>query len=333
MFYFAKMCLDPFITYWALPILVMYLILKRSPIAMNAFKETYRQPYFIVLVFISVFLIGIVANLPLFTFQDDELRMVRDMGLTTATLCALIIALFSASTTVTDEIDKKTAMTVLSKPVTRGRFIVGKYFGIVATAGFAVLLVGILFILIMNHFTVKPMTGEYLSSPDPLKRQAVVNRLLLTRIANFRLMSQGLFLAFLHVSVLTAISVAIATRARTVVNVVLCSLVYIVGHMGNWLLSVASDKGFGFLRRAWPYVYTVVPNLENYNVTLTLGAGKRFETTLIDSFVHTYYLPAGLAKLIPQVPDFLLANLVYSVAYVIAVLILAVVLMHRREIG
>jgi len=315
--YFLQTSLSFVLTFWVVPALVAFLILKLNPIAMNAFKETVRQPYFLVVVIVGVFLIGIVSSLPLFAIGDqlDEVRMVRDMGLTTSTLCGLIVALFSASTSVTEEIEKKTAMTVLSKPITKGRFIVGKYLGITATAALAVGVVGLITVFLINSNTIKPLQGEYLSSRDPIKRAAVVNRLLLARTENFQLMTHGLFLAFLQVSVLSAISVAIATRAGTVFNVVVCSLVYVIGHIGNWLHSLimkGSEVGAGKIsilgdtpaETIWKVFYAVIPNLENFNATLTLGGGMVFESRLIDSIKFYYIMPGIVEAMIPPIPDF-----------------------------
>jgi len=359
MIYLIMQSLPHLFVYWGIPVIALFIVLRMSPIAANAFKETVRQPYFLVLVFISLFLVAIVANLPLFTSQEDVVRMVRDMGITTATLCGLIVALFSASTSITEEIDKKTAMTVLSKPVTRGRFIVGKYFGIVATSGLEILIVGLGFILLMNHFTVRPMQGEYLSATDPLKRQAVINRLILARSFNVKLMSYGLFLSFLQVAVVTGICVALATRLGTVLNVVLTATIYVVGHIGNWLYVVIQESKAGVMGQAgtlvgavarrtkvaevqaittwkdiaWKVFYAVFPNLENFNAALSLGAGKVFESRLIDAFKYKYYLPRTVEMLIPSVPDFILANIVYAVVYIGALLIIAVLLLRKREIG
>lgn len=349
MFYFLQTSLSFILTFWVVPALLIFLMLRLNPIAMNAFTETVRQPYFLVVVIIGVFLIAIVSNLPLFAIGDqlDELRMVRDMGMTTATLCGLIVALFSASTSVTEEIEKKTAMTVLSKPVTRGRFVVGKYLGILATAALAVGVVGLLTILLINHFTIKPLQGEYLGALDPIKRAAVVNRLLLARVENFQLMTHGIFLAFLQVSVLGAISVAIATRAGTVFNVVLCSLIYVIGHVGNWMHSLimkgsvtaegATDQlsilGRNTAETIWKLFYVVIPNLENFNATLTLGGGMVFESRLIDSIKFNYIMPRFVEIMIPPVPDFILANILYALVYIVLVLIVAVILIKGREVG
>src|SRR5258708_26175195 len=56
--------------------------------------------------------------------------MYKDTGLTTISFVALLLALLTASSTVAEEIEGKTAITLLSKPINRRQFIIGKYMGI-----------------------------------------------------------------------------------------------------------------------------------------------------------------------------------------------------------
>ena len=67
--------------------------------------------------------------LPYFTFGED-IKMYKDTGLTAITFFALLLALLTSSSAVAEEIEGKTAVTLLSKPVNRRQFIVGKFLGI-----------------------------------------------------------------------------------------------------------------------------------------------------------------------------------------------------------
>ena len=100
--------------------------MKTLAITVNTFKETSRQPVFFVLLVIGSVLIVVTAKIPLFLERREEMRMVADMGLATMALAGLLIGLLSSSSAVADEIEKKTALTVLSKPVRRAQFIFGK---------------------------------------------------------------------------------------------------------------------------------------------------------------------------------------------------------------
>ena len=74
-------------------------------------------------------LLIVTIFVPYFTFGED-MKMYKDTGLTTISFFCMLLALLTASSTVADEIEGKTAITLLSKPINRRQFIVGKFLGI-----------------------------------------------------------------------------------------------------------------------------------------------------------------------------------------------------------
>jgi len=67
----------------------------------------------------------------MYTMSDDN-KLLREIGLSTLFLTSLFIAIFSASGAVAKEMETKTIMTVLSKPVQRPIFIIAKFLGVAA---------------------------------------------------------------------------------------------------------------------------------------------------------------------------------------------------------
>lgn len=114
-------------------------------IARNTFCETTRQPVFAVILAFASFLIASSPSFAMYTFMDST-KLVQDMGLATIMLAGLFLAVFGAATAISREIDNKTALTVLSKPVCRESFLLGKFLGII---GMTSLAVGILTIILM----------------------------------------------------------------------------------------------------------------------------------------------------------------------------------------
>lgn len=116
----------------------------------NTFFESIRQP--IMLVVLVVATIAIILSNPLaaFTMEDDN-RMLVDMGLATVFLCGTLLASFIATSVLTREIDNKTALTIVSKPVARPLFVLGKYIGVAAAIALAVLYMSLAFLLVEMH--------------------------------------------------------------------------------------------------------------------------------------------------------------------------------------
>src|SRR5208282_3230755 len=103
--------------------------MKSFTIALATAKETIRQPaFFVMAVFAGALLVGTIF-VPYFTFGED-IKMYKDTGLTTISFACMLLSLLTASSTVAEEIEGKTAITLLSKPINRRQFIIGKFLGI-----------------------------------------------------------------------------------------------------------------------------------------------------------------------------------------------------------
>ncbi|HLW84442.1 MAG TPA: ABC transporter permease [Candidatus Sulfotelmatobacter sp.] len=101
-------------------------------IASNTFREAVRDRVLYNLIAFAVLLSGsaiLVGQISI----DIERLVVINLGLTAVSLFGVVIAIFIGIGLVSKEIEKRTLYTVLSRPVRRWEFIVGKYFGLAGT--------------------------------------------------------------------------------------------------------------------------------------------------------------------------------------------------------
>src|SRR5438132_4716204 len=98
-------------------------------IATNAFMELVRQPVYLLLMTCSSVFSVFLAAVPYFGFGEDP-KLVKDSTLAVMLLSGLFGAVLSASASVAHEIRSGTALAVLSKPVGRAQFILGKFLGL-----------------------------------------------------------------------------------------------------------------------------------------------------------------------------------------------------------
>ncbi|MDP6892230.1 MAG: hypothetical protein QF731_03550 [Verrucomicrobiota bacterium] len=98
-------------------------------IAINAFMEVVQQPVFLLLMTCSAFFCVFLSIVPYFGFGDD-VQIVKTSLLAVSLVTGLLGAVLCASSSVAREIRSGTALAVLSKPVGRARFILGKYLGL-----------------------------------------------------------------------------------------------------------------------------------------------------------------------------------------------------------
>ncbi|HEY2498972.1 MAG TPA: ABC transporter permease subunit [Candidatus Angelobacter sp.] len=105
---------------------------RLSAITLNTFREAVRDR---VLYNLILFVLLLVASAPLFgqISIDLERLILVNVGLSSISLFGVIIAIFVGIGLVSKEIEKKTLYTILSRPVRRWEFIVGKYCGLLLT--------------------------------------------------------------------------------------------------------------------------------------------------------------------------------------------------------
>lgn len=116
----------------------------------NTFFESIRQP--IMLVVLMAATVGLLFSnlLAGFTMEDDQ-KMMIDLGLSTVFICGALLAAFIATNVLNREIENLTALTVISKPVSRPIFVVGKYVGVASALLMATVYMGLVFLLVEMH--------------------------------------------------------------------------------------------------------------------------------------------------------------------------------------
>lgn len=126
-------------------------------IARNTLVESIRQPVFFILVlacgimqaannFFSAYSMGFSDSAEV----SGDNKMLLDIGLSTVLVCATLLAAFLATSVVSREIEDKTALTVISKPVGRPLFVIGKYLGIAGA-----ILIGTVLMLLFFLFAIE----------------------------------------------------------------------------------------------------------------------------------------------------------------------------------
>ena len=101
-------------------------------IASNTFREAVRDRVLYNLIVFALLMSGasiLVGQISI----DIERLVVINLGLTAVSLFGMVIAIFIGIGLVSKEIEKRTLYTVLSRPVRRWEFIVGKFFGLAGT--------------------------------------------------------------------------------------------------------------------------------------------------------------------------------------------------------
>lgn len=269
---------------------------RASAVAHATLKNELAQPLFLVLMMLGTCLILLFEFLSFNTFGED-IKLLKDCGITTIMLLAAFQGVWSASSSVSEEIEGKTALTVLSKPIQRRSFVIGKFLGIF----------WVLFLIFAVLGTVELGAVCYKPLYDAREASESIPD---WRTCHIEMISTipGLAMAFMQSIVLTAISVALATRLPQLANLAVCFAIYVVGNLTTSLVS-STQEGFEIVKFVAQLVATVIPILEHFSLQAAIDAGNPITMSLLSG------------------------NLVYCLLYVMLSMFLALLLFEDRDLA
>lgn len=133
--------------------------LKLYAIARNTFVETVRQPIYGVLLWVAAGLIVLSPSLAAFSLESGgDSKVMKDVCLATLLLYGLLASVFSATSVITREIVDQTVLTVVSKPVSRPIFLIGKYLGVCGAMVVGYTMLTIVFFMAARHGVMETAT-------------------------------------------------------------------------------------------------------------------------------------------------------------------------------
>jgi ABC-type transport system involved in multi-copper enzyme maturation permease subunit len=245
----------------ALGTMLRWVAPKVAAIAWTTSKEALSQPLFHVLLAIGVFSLILFPYVPYNTLGED-IKVVKDEGLTLVMVLSVLMAVWTASVSIADEIEGRTALTLLSKPVGRREFILGKFLGILVPVAIMFLVLGALFLASVSYKVVYDARESAL--PDPTLADCQREMLQI---------APGLLLGFMEAVVLTAISVAISTRLPMMANLIICASIYVLGHMVPVLANSAVGR-IEFVRFVANLLAAILPVLDHFNISAGISTGQ-----------------------------------------------------------
>ena len=150
-------------------------------IARNTFTESIRQPIFVVLVLLGALALVLNTMLAAYTMDNDN-KLLVDMGLSTVFFVGLLLAAFTATGVLASEIEQRTVLTVVSKPVARPTFVMGKYLGVAGAIAIAFYTLSIIFLFTRRHGVMQTASDQF---DGPVLTFGIVAALIALIVATF----------------------------------------------------------------------------------------------------------------------------------------------------
>ena len=273
---------------YAILLLLRLALPKLSAICWGTAKEALSQPLFYVLLAVGAFTILILPIIPYYTFGED-VKMVKEAGLTIIMILSIVLAVWTASVSVSEEIEGRTALTVLSKPIRRWHFILGKFAGIVVPVAIMFIVLGSLFLGTVSFKVVYDARES--SQPEPTAQICAME---MWKIV------PGLALAFMEAVVMASIGVAISTRLPMLPNLVLCGAIYALGHLVPTLVNSAVGQ-LEYVPFVANLLATILPMLEHFTVYGAISTGGMISWEYVGWAALYCFLYSTLAMLLTLV--------------------------------
>jgi ABC-type transport system involved in multi-copper enzyme maturation permease subunit len=207
------------------------------PIALNTFKEAIRDKVLYVILLFSVVLISSSFLLSSLSLGQNE-RVITDLGLASISIFGVLITLFIGTNLLNKEIDKKTIYLLLTKPLRRAEFIIGKHIGLSLT-----LFVITLFMTVCFYCLIWFTTDSY-----PL------------------VYLQAIFLTYVELLLLIAVAILFSTFAPPTMSAIYTLAVYLIGHFSRDLLNLGSMSDNPTFIAITKAIYFILPDLEKLNL-------------------------------------------------------------------
>jgi len=260
-------------------------------IALNTHREAVRQKILYGLVIFTAVLILFSLFLGQLSLGADT-KIIKDMGLAAIMGLGALMSIFMGVGLVFKEIDRRTIYTILSKPVSRAEFILGKYFGLCLTIGIEVLAMTLLLFLVLFLYI------------EPL---------------DFSL-CKAVILIYVELCVLIAASLLFSSYSSAFMSSLFCLSFLFVGHLTDDLVMLIGPKisgivfeAQGFMRLSGYVLYTFVNLLELMS---------------LDHFV----INAKIVHGVPVSWIWVMNSVFYGFCWVLIILSAAIFLFKRKDL-
>ncbi len=226
--------------------------MKIFTIALNTFKEAIRDRVLYLILFISIFFIIFSRVLSMMTV-GDELKVIKDVGFASISIFGVFMAILIGTNLVYKEIDKRTIYTLLSKPIHRYEFLLGKFLGLNITLLIMIVIMSVVFFgLVFLH-----------GSKFEL---------------NFLI---AILLIFIELIIITAISILFSSFTTPILSSVFTFSLFLIGHFVQnfkfFIVKVKTPIGKILIK----ILYYILPNLEKFNIKTEVVHNLPLNSTFI----------------------------------------------------
>lgn len=207
-------------------------------IASNGFREVIRDRVLYLIGLFALLLVIALRMLPQVAATTEN-KIFLDLGLAGIEILGIIVALFVGTGLINKEIEKRTVLILISKPINRAEFILGKHLGLSAVLAVLIVAMTVIYLILLTFSKIEYSLGSILVST--------------------------LYL-FLMLSLLTAVALVFGVFTSSLLATLFTFGIYLMGNLSPDLLKLGKLSENSTLRQLTEGLYLVLPDLSRLNL-------------------------------------------------------------------
>lgn len=207
-------------------------------LATNVFTEIVRDRILYIIAFYGIILLALEYLLPELAAATEQ-KMFPDFGLAAMSILGLIVAVFVGTGLIHKEIEKRTILMLIAKPVSRSEFVIGKYLGLIVVLTLLITIMTAIFLGFLHHGKI-----DY-------------------SIASILIF---VFFLLLQLSLITAVALALSVFTSQLLATALTFAVYLMGNISRDLLELGRQSRNISVERLTQALYLIVPDLSRLDL-------------------------------------------------------------------
>ncbi len=224
-------------------------------VAANTFREAVRNKILYALLVLAVGMIGSGVFLGQLAL-DQNIRIIQDFGLFFMTMFGMVIAVFVGVTLLYEEVQRRTIYVLLSSPLRRTEFLLGKYVGMLLTIAVQITVMGAV-VLLLLWWQGAPIGGVLI---------------------------QAIALAYVELAVLTAVALLFSSFSTPYLSGFFTFGVFVMGRLSGDLLRLLPNLEPGYVRPPLRVIAGLLPQLWRFDFTARVVYGRPVD---LDTFALT----------------------------------------------
>lgn len=238
-------------------------------VASTTFQEAIRRKWMSALLGFAVVMLAVST---FFTWMQpgEEQKFLRDYGIGFTVIMTLIASIFLGVALIPPEVERRTIFTILSKPVTRLEFLIGKYIGLMITLMVNLAVMTLIFLLAYGWFVI---------SRDGFDKAFLADSIGVSRNGlGFDLtnLAKALFLNVGTLSIMAALAITLSQFLSGITAIIASFIVYFLGQSSSYWERLTGGTGAAseaarpvlppFLRVLVEGIYFILPRLDRFDV-------------------------------------------------------------------